>query len=598
MVLCSGTSLRGPRLFLGRRMRPAWLLFAFATAAFAQETGELLRYKVELNAPRELHRILEASLDLIRSQDYEAITPQLLDRLQREAVSEAREALGTEGYFAPEVRITRDESTTPWTVRIHVSPGEPTLVASVDIRFVGPVENGDELDFRHMERIRREWLLPVGAVFRQQSWNDAKAHAVEEMSGERYAAARLGASEARIDPEARTAHLMIALESGPVFRIGPREITGVSRYARSHVENLDPLRSGEEYSRARLELFQRRLTATGYFASAQVRIDPDPERATAAPVRVAVIEAPTKRVEVGIGYSTDALYRLTLGYRDSDLLDDGTRFRADARLETRAQSAGVAVDLPESARGWGDTLATQVKHTDIQNLQTYQLLLSARRRWLDERRQPELGLSYRLEREEPAGAPPDNVYATLAEYWFTRRATDDLIVPRTGYGAQIQLGAAPPVLSSRAFGRVIGRVAQFFAVGRENDLMLRAEAGAVIAPTANGIPQSLLFRTGGDTTVRGYAFESLGVRKGDAIVGGRYFALASAEYTRWFTRAWGGALFIDAGNAVDDLAAKRLALGYGAGVRFRSPIGPFRVDVAYGHDTEEVRVHFSAGLTF
>jgi translocation and assembly module TamA len=107
-----------------------------------------------------------------------------------------------------------------------------------------------------------------------------------------------------------------------------------------------------------------------------------------------------------------------------------------------------------------------------------------------------------------------------------------------------------------------------------------------------------MFRTGGDTTVRGYAFESLGVKDGDATVPGRYYAVASVEATRWLNPTIGIAAFVDAGNAFDQATNIHLALGYGMGVRVRTPIGPFRFDVAYGEDSRQVRVHFSVGLAF
>ena len=153
-------------------------------------------------------------------------------------------------------------------------------------------------------------------------------------------------------------------------------------------------------------------------------------------------------------------------------------------------------------------------------------------------------------------------------------------------------------MSTRAFGRAIVRSQYFTPLGRKNSLSLRAEAGAVIAPTSEGIPQSLLFRTGGDTTVRGYDFESLGVQQGDAIVGGRYYGLASVEATRWITEEWGVAAFVDAGNAVDRASDFKFAVGYGVGVRLRTPIGPIRADIAYGVEKEQFRVHFSVGVIF
>jgi translocation and assembly module TamA len=88
------------------------------------------------------------------------------------------------------------------------------------------------------------------------------------------------------------------------------------------------------------------------------------------------------------------------------------------------------------------------------------------------------------------------------------------------------------------------------------------------------------------------------VKRGDAIVGGRYYALASAEAVYWAWQNLGIAAFVDAGNANDDLGDFRFALGYGVGGRARTPAGPLRLDFAYGQDTKEWRIHFSFGLTF
>jgi translocation and assembly module TamA len=98
--------------------------------------------------------------------------------------------------------------------------------------------------------------------------------------------------------------------------------------------------------------------------------------------------------------------------------------------------------------------------------------------------------------------------------------------------------------------------------------------------------------------VRGYEYQSLGVEEGDAVVGGRYLGVASAEYTRWIGEAWGAAAFVDAGNAADDIDDFEPVFGYGVGLRVRSPVGAFRFDLAYGDEANSVRLHFSLGVRF
>ncbi len=151
--------------------------------------------------------------------------------------------------------------------------------------------------------------------------------------------------------------------------------------------------------------------------------------------------------------------------------------------------------------------------------------------------------------------------------------------------------ACPPSSS----GRVIGKAIFWWPLSRENQLSVRADAGAVIADSRVGIPSVFLFRTGGDTTVRGYAFESLGVQQGSAVVGGRYYAVASVEVVHWINASLGLAAFVDAGNATDSASHLDPVVGYGVGGRLRTPIGPFRLDVAYGQETGSVRVHFLRG---
>jgi translocation and assembly module TamA len=120
----------------------------------------------------------------------------------------------------------------------------------------------------------------------------------------------------------------------------------------------------------------------------------------------------------------------------------------------------------------------------------------------------------------------------------------------------------------------------------------------VISGSRIDIPSQNLFRAGGAQSVRGYRYLSLGLREGEAIVGGRVMALGSLEYQFPVSGPWWGAAFIDAGNVVDTPSQWRPALGYGAGVRWRSPIGPVNLDLAWGQRDQQLRVHFSVGYSF
>jgi translocation and assembly module TamA len=200
---------------------------------------------------------------------------------------------------------------------------------------------------------------------------------------------------------------------------------------------------------------------------------------------------------------------------------------------------------------------------------------------------------------ELADGSEDERKALFASQRWTRNALDDLLAPREGWWARLQIGGAVEGLyTDRSFGRITGKAVWLLPVKSFGTLQLRAEAGVVLASSRNDIPSAYLFRTGGDNTIRGYEYESLGVTEGNSVVGGRYLGVASVEYVQWLRTQWGAAVFYDFGNAVDDLSAWRTVSGYGAGVRWSSPIGALSLDLAYGRQTEEWRVHFNAGIAF
>jgi translocation and assembly module TamA len=545
-----------------------------------------------------VREVVNAALGLVRWQTYEDMTTDLFDRLAQEAIEEAREAAATEGFFNAAVDIAVDRAQTPALVTIRVVPGEPVRVHALDLRVEGPAATDPGVGAQSIKEMREQWPLSLGAVWRQQAWDDAKKRAVATIAAERYAAARLASSETYVDPDANKADLEVEIDSGPPFRFGPVQVEGTRRYEPELVQHYSTIKRGETYSLRELDQYVRRLTATGYFASVHANIDTDPAHAEDAEVTVSVIEAPPRRLEVGVGFSTDTRFRASLNYRDVDFLERALQYTADLRLEQKAQSASLRLVQPPDATGWSLAGRAALERTDISGLITQTATVGIRRISLDERNQWEYGGAFLVDRQRPTDADPIDSHALYVDARHTWRRMDDLAAPTRGYALQVEVGAGVPGASTRTFGRVVGRFAAWHPIDRDDDFTARLEGGAVIAGGRDGIPSTLLFRTGGDQTVRGYAYESLGVRVRDTTLPGRYFALGSVEVTHWVRESIGVAAFVDAGDAFDDAGDFRLAVGYGVGARVRTPIGPFRFDVAYGQETRAVRIHFSVGLAF
>ncbi|MEO8507470.1 MAG: BamA/TamA family outer membrane protein [Betaproteobacteria bacterium] len=572
-------------------------LTAAPAGADLLHADDAIRYRVDVVAPAPIAATVRAAVDLIRWQDFADMTEDLFDRLARDAVAQAREAAATLGYFSAGVDITVDRSTQPVTVQLAVTPGPPTTIVGVAVDVTGPATDAPA-GVAAIAKLRDEWLLPRAATFRQQTWTAAKERAIATLAASPYAAAKIVASEARIDPEAQSAELSMTIDSGPPFRIGAIDVQGLQRYTPELVRNFANVHPGDLYGEQSLDDYVRRLLGSGYFSSVQVSIDTDVEQADNAKVTMSVIESPTKRLEFGAGYSTDTQYQVSAAYNDVNLDGRGLQMYTSLRIESKIQQADIRFVRPPTSGGWIDTYATGAQRTDIENLITRTAAITYRRRAIDERRTPAFGIGFYINEQTPSGAPSESSHALYVDGEYTWRNVDDLLSPTRGWMANLQLGAGLPGVSTEEFGRVIGKVVGWWPFSRSDQLTARLDAGVVIAQSRVGIPSNFLFRTGGDTTVRGYAFESLGVSVGDAIVGGRYYAAGSIELDHWVTETWGLAAFVDAGNATDTLQKFDLAVGYGVGARLRTPVGPFRLDVAYGEQAKSVRLHFSVGLSF
>ena len=237
--------------------------------------------------------------------------------------------------------------------------------------------------------------------------------------------------------------------------------------------------------------------------------------------------------------------------------------------------------------------------SDIQGLRTERYAFGAQtvqQRGIVEQR---LSLNWEQERRETDASLPSTSRALVPNGVWTWRHVDSLLDPHLGSVVQVQIGGgAKAALSDQNFVRLHGRFQQYIPLGRVDTLILRGELGYTFANSRQHIPQDYLFRTGGAGSVRGYAYQSLGIKEGNAVVGGRYMAIASVEATHWLNEAWGVAAFIDAGDAVDALQDVRLAIGYGLGARWRSPAGPIGIDFAYGDRDKSLHLHFSLAIPF
>ena len=574
------------------------LLVATLVAPPAQGQGNG-SYNVQLSGAGGLVTMLNKFLAL---QHHAADTDLALDEIQRlvaAAPQQIRDLLATEGYFSPLIKVELLTSGTRPLARIQVELGSPTLISIVDIRFVGAIADGATGQRERMVRLRQNWSLSEGAPFREADWDVAKAALLKNLLARDYPAARLVQSEARIDPGQHSAALTIEADSGPAFTFGDVQIVGLRRYPRDRIARLDPITPGEPYSQSRLNALQARLQDSGYFKSVFATIDVDPVHPLGVPIRVDVSEIERRRLALGGGFSTDTGARLQLKFTDRNFLGQGWGLDSELRVDQKTRLAAIEITLPTLASGWLPVFGGRFERTDIAGEVSDKLRLDARVSDPDKNNQPALGVSYLAERQHIADATGSGRHALIATSVYTRRRVDNLLNPRRGYVASIELDAGVRgLLTTQNLLRGVGRVTWLQPWSHQWKTLLRAQVGQVFEADRTTVPGDLLFRTGGDQTVRGYSYESLGVSENGAVVGGRVLAVASAELIYQITPQWGAAVFQDAGNAADRWRDFRFAFGTGFGARWRSPIGPVNLDLAFADQTRKPHLHFSVGYGF
>lgn len=515
------------------------------------------------------------------------------------AQKEIRTLLATEGYFSPSITIShhpRGETTQP---EINVDPGTLTRVGEISITFQGDITQDNEHYRNRIQQIRDAWSLKTDSRFSSSEWEQAKATLLSTVTQEDFAAAQIVTSQAKIDPDRAHADLSIVIDSGPVFYFGAILIEGLERYDPSMITNLAPFKAGDAYQREVLHRFQSALQKAPQFNTVSVNISTDIAEHTSAPVRVVLTEAQSQRFAFGAGYSSNNGGRGEINYRNHNFLDRAWNLSSMLRVEQKRQTFFAGIDTLPDQNNMFYSLGVNLQMTDIENLKTIDQKVGFNRNYQTPETQMQFGLNWQREDKRPDGAINQINEALTLDWRWRRQIVDNPLHVRRGDATEIRVGGGTQVLlSDQDFIRAYARHQSWWPVGSRDVIFFRAEIGYTLASSRFGIPQEYLFRAGGIQSIRGYDFKSIGVQEGSATVGGRVMATGTVEYTHWLTQQWGAAAFADIGSAADSWQRMHAFLGYGGGVRWRSPAGPIALDLARSHETGTLRFHFSMAIVF
>lgn len=571
--------------------------------------------RLTIEAPDEIERLLASHLDLARLASVApdaTLSEAELRRLEAATPAQARELLATAGYMRPEVSVQREDGAVP-QVRVRVEPGPRSHVERAELDVQGELARavalGEAQALATLADWRAAWTLPAGSVFTDSAWRNAKTAALAHLHAAGYASARWSGTVAQVDADAARVRVLVIADTGPLYRTGKLVIEGLQQQDERDVRNLATFTTGVPATEALLLDYQERLQRAGLFERASVSLDTDPAGADAATVTVRVQEMPLQQATLGLGISANNGLRLTLEHLHRRI------------LETRA-TLGNKLEWGRQRQAWSGELASHTLPGLYRNLVggAVERLESDSDRVLSLRLR--LGRSYdgkTIERlwfiegerglvrplvAQPGAAPPSDTLALTLNFNGVWRDVDNIVLPTRGRSLALESGvgrvhSSGDSQASGLFSRLHARLYWWQPLGGQWYGQTRLELGQVFSRDTVNVPETQRFRAGGDDSVRGYAYRSLTPQVGGVDVGGRVLATASLEVAHPISArrpsVW-WASFIDAGQAASRWSDWSAAWGAGVGLRWRSPVGPLRADIAYGQALRQWRLHLSVGI--
>lgn len=533
-------------------------------------------------------------------------------RIRRRGHEAVVSALATKGYFNPNVRLEVGEDIGGDTWDISIDPGDISKVRSVQTSFMGSITQPTFSS--RIEALQTLWKLPVGEDFVNANWSGAKSNLLENTREKDFFLAKIVHSQALVDPINSTVDTEVVIDSGPTVTLGHVEVIGLRRVPISLINRYLNNEPGIRYSQEQVETWRERLQATNYFRGVFITLKQPENQAiyrqdtVELPVTVRVTEAPAKSLMASLSFDDMVGFHGEATYKHNVVWGLPITLEAGVGADKKSQRAYLDVHLPPNASGSVDSFGVIARHSAIQNEKVVHYGLGWRRtktfKWDPNSRvefESKWGLMWMRQHIRRKNDP---LYSTLkfsslvATYDILRRDVDDKYDPRRGNLIAIGLGAGHNLKQKRSFSKASFRGQLWFPVGKRDIVTVRAEVGKVWAKKDTFLPSDFGFRTGGARTIRGYKYYGIGQRVGDAIIGTRALAVASAEYMHYFDDTFGMGVFVDVGDAAPSFKQMKMHVGYGVGALVKTPLGVINVDLAYGQQDKKLRLHFSLGIAF
>jgi translocation and assembly module TamA len=509
-----------------------------------------------------------------------------------------REALRPFGYYEPDIKTSLEkQSDGLHRLRVLVNPGKPVRLNTIHTSIVGAGAQEPML-----LTLLSGFPLKRGDILEQDVYEQAKESLLKKAQDLGYPDAAFSTHKIFVITEKSTADIELALETGPQYHFGPVSFIGKPNYPEKFLRRYLEFKPGDVFSYEKMAQTQANYANADRFREIAVTAKKEDAANEQIPVEIALTPSSAKSVKLGAGYGTDTGPRATFRYRDLNIFGLGQELETELKVSKVLQGVSTRYIFPgEKDYRHYTALTASAQWEDTTTYVTKWIKLEAERaRGFGNNRIGSVFLQARKEISD-AGEQSTDTFLLMPGGRYSDMRYDDIIRPRKGFNYQIEIkGTHQAFGSSTGFIQLTTGGDLILSLPAEFSLIMRARIGST---WQNGPPQelpiSVRFFAGGDRSIRGYAYQSLGPKddKGN-VVGGRHMLTGTAELERYIGKNWGVAAFYDAGNAFNNLAEYSAAQGAGAGLRYYSPIGPIKLDIArqIGVAEPDIRIHLTIGV--
>jgi len=520
-----------------------------------------------------------------------------LERFAKQANEKTRSALEPFGYYNALVAVTIETAGESYRLLVKVVPGEPVRLTEVTVTLSGAGK-----DERRLRRMVEKFPLNKGDVLLHQRYEEAKGAFKSRAQNFGYLDAEFLRHEIRITESATTATIELLLDTGEKYYFGKTNIQGAPDYPDSFLRRHLTYKPGEIFSYPRLGETQRNFTNSERFKEVVVIAEKENAEAFKVPVNVQLKAGPRISLRPGIGYGTDTGARFTLRYRDLNMFHLGHELYSNLYIAERLQGIVTGYIIPSST----DVRSSTTLQLNLQqeDTTTYYSRIAALE--LDRNRslgKGKLITAYVKAQYEDytVGDQKSTARLLLPGVRFSDNRYDNLIRPRRGFRYGFDLRGTHQALGSdTALVQTLAEGSHLLRLPWRLSLHTRAKGGAtLLSDPLSDIPPSLRFFTGGDQSVRGYSYQSLGPRDASGqVVGGKQLLAGSIELERALRKDWGVSVFYDAGNTFNSFSSFTVAQGRGVGLHYYTSVGGLNLSLAQplGVENPSLHIHFTVGF--